>query len=111
MEHLRKGDPPGPRLVYQSLRCPLQPVRMHNWEMVLHFHVHGQGKNLFGDGFAVWYTKEHGELGHVFGNRDLYTGLGVFFDTYSNQNGEHSVSDAGIVGVALWLGCWGSLCD
>ena len=30
----------------------------HNWEMVLEFAVHGSGKNLFGDGFAMWYTKE-----------------------------------------------------
>ncbi len=40
-----------------------QPVRMHNWEVVIHFHVHGSGKNLFGDGFAMWYTKEKGEKG------------------------------------------------
>ena len=65
---------------------------MHNWEMVLHFHVHGQAKHLFGDGFAVWYTKEHGRSGPVFGNQDYFTGLGVFFDTYSNHNGEHTVS-------------------
>lgn len=66
------------------------PTRMHNWEMVLHFQVHGQAKSLFGDGFAVWYTKEHGEMGSVFGNRDYFTGMAVFFDTYSNHNGEHS---------------------
>ena len=69
---------------------------MHNWEMVLEFRVHGQGKNLFGDGFAVWYTKEHGEMGDVFGSRDYFTGLGIFFDTYSNQNGEHTVSGGGV---------------
>ena len=78
---------------------------MHNWEMVLHFHVHGQAKNLFGDGFAVWYTKEHGETGPVFGNRDYFTGLGVFFDTYSNQNGEHSVSVCVCVCVYVVSAC------
>ena len=30
--------------------------------------------------------------GPVFGNRDYFTGLGVFYDTYSNQNGAHVVS-------------------
>ena len=30
--------------------------------------------------------------GPVFGNRDYFTGLAVFFDTYSNHNGEHAVS-------------------
>ena len=36
---------------------------MHNWEMLLHFHVHGSGKNLYGDGFAFWYTKEKNNEG------------------------------------------------
>lgn len=30
--------------------------------------------------------------GPIFGNTDYFTGLGVFFDTYSNYNGKHSVS-------------------
>ena len=69
----------------------LQPVGMHNWEVVIQFQVHGQGKHLFGDGFAFWYTKEKGQGGPVFGSKDFFTGLGVFFDTYSNYNGEHKV--------------------
>ena len=36
----------------------VKPVNVHNWEMLLHFAVHGQGKTLYGDGFAVWYTKD-----------------------------------------------------
>ena len=71
--------------------CLLQPVSMHNWEVVIQFQVHGQGKHLFGDGFAFWYTKEKGQIGNVFGSKDYFTGLGVFFDTYSNHNGEHKV--------------------
>ena len=70
----------------------LQPVGMHNWEVVIQFQVHGQGKHLFGDGFAFWYTKEKGQVGPVFGSKDYFTGLGIFFDTYSNHNGEHKVS-------------------
>ena len=27
----------------------------------------------------------------MFGNQDYFTGLGIFFDTYSNHNGEHAV--------------------
>ena len=30
--------------------------------------------------------------GPIFGSADYFTGLGIFFDTYSNYNGEHSVS-------------------
>ena len=40
-----------------------QPFRVHNWEVVVQFSVHGQGQNLFGDGFALWYTKNRGNLG------------------------------------------------
>ena len=38
---------------------------MHNWEVLIHFDVHGKGSHLFGDGFAVWYTKEKSEPGEV----------------------------------------------
>lgn len=42
-----------------------QPVQIHNWEMILHFNVHGSGKNLFGDGFALWYTKDRNIMGQI----------------------------------------------
>ena len=29
--------------------------------------------------------------GSVFGSKDYFYGLGIFFDTYSNHNGEHQV--------------------
>lgn len=50
-----------PRHVIQPLL--LQPVRFHNWELVVHFAVHGSGDLLFGDGFAFWYTKDKGTEG------------------------------------------------
>lgn len=82
--------------------------------MQVHFKIHGQGKkNLNGDGLAIWYTKERGQKGKrcrtsyllyqpikkdptlltlsyyftgpVFGNKDNFTGLGVFVDTYPNE--------------------------
>lgn len=31
--------------------------------------------------------------GDVFGSKDYFYGLGIFFDTYSNHNGEHQVSE------------------
>jgi len=30
--------------------------------------------------------------GPVFGSKDFFSGLAIFFDTYANQNGEHAVS-------------------
>ncbi|ELU14932.1 hypothetical protein CAPTEDRAFT_227830 [Capitella teleta] len=61
-----------------------------NWELHVHFKVHGSGNDLFGDGFAIWYTKEKLMLGPVFGGKDYFTGLGIFLDTYSNHNGPHN---------------------
>ncbi|CAC5422571.1 LMAN2 [Mytilus coruscus] len=67
-----------------------QPCHIKNWELHVQFKVHGSGKNLFGDGFAIWYTRDRNQLGPVFGNRDFYTGLAIFLDTYANQNGPHN---------------------
>lgn len=35
--------------------------------MHVHFKVHGQGRTLFGDGFALWYTKERMKKGLLSG--------------------------------------------
>ncbi|KAG8010723.1 VIP36-like protein [Nibea albiflora] len=62
------------------------PCHLKDWEMQVHFKIHGQGKkNLNGDGLAIWYTKERLQKGPVFGNMDNFTGLGVFVDTYPNE--------------------------
>ncbi|XP_025941034.1 VIP36-like protein isoform X1 [Apteryx rowi] len=54
--------------------------------MQVHFKIHGQGKkNLNGDGFAIWYTKDRMQPGPVFGSKDNFLGLGVFVDTYPNE--------------------------
>ncbi|XP_036382823.1 VIP36-like protein isoform X1 [Megalops cyprinoides] len=62
------------------------PCYLRDWELHVHFKIHGQGKkNLNGDGLALWYTKERMQTGPVFGNMNLFTGLGVFVDTYPNE--------------------------
>lgn len=58
----------------------------------MHFKTHGRGKDLYGDGFAIWYAKDRLQAGPVFGNNDHFHGLAVILDTYSNHNGPHSVS-------------------
>lgn len=68
-----------------------QPCNSKNWEVHVSFKVHGKG-NLFGDGFAVWYAKDRMASGSVFGSKDLFSGLAIILDTYSNQNGPHNVS-------------------
>lgn len=61
-----------------------------NWDLVVSFKVHGKGKELYGDGFAIWYTRDRLVDGPVFGNKDYFSGLGIILDTYSNHNGPHN---------------------
>lgn len=66
------------------------PLHLRNWEMHVHFKVWSDNKKLFGDGFALWYTKDRMQPGDIFGNLDPFVGLGIFIDTYSNHNGAHN---------------------
>lgn len=34
---------------------------------------------------AMWLTKERAQAGPVFGSKDNWEGLGIFFDTYKNN--------------------------
>ena len=34
-----------------------------DWELHVHFKVHGSGAELFGDGLVIWYTKHRLEPG------------------------------------------------
>lgn len=58
----------------------------------MNFKVSGKGTDLFGDGFALWYVKDRSVPGPVFGSKDLFSGLAIILDTYSNHNGPHNVS-------------------
>jgi len=53
-------------------------------QIEVEFKISGKG-NLFGDGFALWLTKQRASPGPVFGFTDKFEGLGVFFDTYKNN--------------------------
>ena len=66
------------------------PCKVRNWELQVHFKIYGKGKELYGDGMALWYTKQPLTPGTVFGSVDYFHGLGIFLDTYANQNGPHN---------------------
>lgn len=38
----------------------------------------------------MWYAKERMIVGNVFGSKDLFSGLAIIVDTYSNHNGPHN---------------------
>ena len=65
---------------------------MRNWELQVQFRVSGSTKDLYGDGFAIWYTRDRMQPGEVFGSKDYFSGLAIVADTYSNHNGPHNVS-------------------
>lgn len=60
------------------------PLTATNWEVEVEFKISGKNQ-LFGDGFAMWITKERASPGPVFGHTDNFNGLGIFFDTYKNN--------------------------
>ena len=41
----------------------VQPCPLLDWELHVHFRVHGAGTDLFGDGLVIWYTKHRLEPG------------------------------------------------
>lgn len=56
------------------------------WEIDVAFRVSGRGR-IGADGLAIWYTTEKGDYnGDVFGASDMWNGLGVFFDSFDNDN-------------------------
>ena len=68
-------------------------MRVRNWELQVQFKVSGSTKDLYGDGFAIWYVRDRMQGGPVFGSRDYFSGLAIVADTYSNHNGPHNVSN------------------
>ncbi|PHH79084.1 hypothetical protein CDD80_5643 [Ophiocordyceps camponoti-rufipedis] len=59
------------------------PLTATNWEIEVEFKISGKN-NLYGDGLAMWITKQRGQIGPVFGSIDRFEGLGIFIDTYKN---------------------------
>jgi hypothetical protein len=72
-------------------RSTTQPLSTAHWVVEFEFRVHGHGTRLFGDGFAFWFVTDRNVRGSIYGSKDNFNGLGVFFDTYAN--GRQSVRD------------------
>jgi len=61
------------------------PIDFDWWEVELIFRVTGRGR-IGADGLAFWYTDYRQEEGPVFGSADQWNGLGIFFDSFDNDN-------------------------
>ncbi|GHJ86095.1 hypothetical protein NliqN6_2497 [Naganishia liquefaciens] len=66
------------------------PIRVTNYQVEVEFKINGKGHSLFGDGLALWLTKDRVQPGPVFGSVDYFTGLAVFMDTYANSRHSYS---------------------
>ncbi|XP_076049160.1 lectin, mannose binding protein ergic53 isoform X4 [Oratosquilla oratoria] len=61
------------------------PTSFEWWEVEFVFRVTGRGR-IGADGLAFWFTAAPGNEGPVFGSSDKWSGLGVFFDSFDNDN-------------------------
>ncbi|KAJ9123098.1 hypothetical protein QFC22_001288 [Naganishia vaughanmartiniae] len=66
------------------------PIRVDNYQIEVEFKINGKGHSLFGDGMALWLTKDRAQPGPVFGSVDYFTGLAIFLDTYANSRHPYS---------------------
>lgn len=64
--------------------------------MIFEFSITGRGRKG-ADGMAFWYTQDRMVSGEVFGSKDNWRGLGIFFDTYDNDNKRNNPSIYAIV--------------
>ncbi|KDE06035.1 hypothetical protein MVLG_03589 [Microbotryum lychnidis-dioicae p1A1 Lamole] len=62
----------------------------NSFEVEFEFRVDGKSSTLYGDGFAMWFTKARAGTGPAFGSADYWEGLGIFFDTYANSRHSYS---------------------
>lgn len=63
-----------------------QPINFDWWEVEITFRITGRGR-IGADGLAFWYTIAKGAFnGTVFGSSDQWNGLGIFFDSFDNDN-------------------------
>jgi mannose-binding lectin 2 len=73
------------------------PITAANFVIEVEFKISGSPGHLFGDGLAIWLTKERAHPGPVFGNIDKFEGLGLFLDTYANSR--HAYTFPRVVGM------------
>lgn len=67
-----------------------------DWEAEFDINI-GSKSRKGADGLAFWYTEDRGVSGDVFGSKDLWKGLGIFFDSFDNDYRRNNPSIYAIV--------------
>lgn len=89
-----------------------QPCYLRDWELQVHFKIHGQGKkNLNGDGMALWYTKERMQIGTelaLSNTQTRFTSQSAPYPLYSAQllSSAHRVPFGTHTKVKRWSQVW-----
>ncbi|KAH3744082.1 vesicular integral-membrane protein VIP36 [Pelomyxa schiedti] len=63
------------------------PNTSPDWEVEYQFKIHGVSR-IGADGMAFWYLTQRSSdtpMGSLFGNTELFNGLGIIVDTYDND--------------------------
>ncbi|KAJ7821512.1 concanavalin A-like lectin/glucanase [Mycena olivaceomarginata] len=67
------------------------PMTATNFVIEVEFKVaSNDGGYLYGDGMAIWLTRDRIQPGPVFGSKDNFEGLAIFLDTYANTRHGYS---------------------
>lgn len=61
------------------------PFAFDSWKIEVELRISGRGR-IGADGMGIWYTTSSAELGPVYGSKDFFTGMGVFLDSFDNDN-------------------------
>lgn len=73
------------------------PITQSSFQITMEFKIDGQSASLYGDGMAMWLSKNPQQVGPVFGSTDMWDGIGIFIDTF--PNGRHSYAFPRILGM------------
>jgi mannose-binding lectin 2 len=74
---------------------------LDGWSATIKFRVSGQGKTLFGDGFAFWYSTSPRPMdGTLMGVTDRFSGFAVVFDTFKNSENAAVHKDVAFIASA-----------
>ena len=75
-----------------------EPLDVPSFSAVLKFRISGKGKDLFGDGMAVWLVQQGYYIeGDLHGFQDDFIGIGILFDTFRNTEHPEAHRDVTIL--------------
>lgn len=61
------------------------PSNLKEWVAVMSVRIKGSSPSIGSEGMALWYVEEPAKPGPIFGSKDRWNGLGVFFDSHDND--------------------------